>query len=90
MNLVIIDRANKQYHPYPTFTENSEMFICKNIIEINSKNNTSLIVQTNIDLTILNEEGLKINQGLFDKLVLDYNKNLEEGEEPLKLWKRGL
>ena len=88
MNLVIVDHVNKKYHPYIHVSEKIELFICNNIIKINAKNNTCLVVQTDIDLNHFKKREYKMDQGLFDNLILKYNDNLTANEKPLQLWIR--
>lgn len=88
MNLVIIDQDNKKYHSYSTSTEEQEIFICGNINAINNKNATFLIVDRDCDLSELDKNGYERDLGMFEKLVLAYNGNLESGEQRLEMWKR--
>lgn len=88
MNLVIQDDENKIYHPYAHCTPNQEMFLRNNVIKINRKLNSRLIVQTNINLEIFEEANYKMDHTLHDKNVFEYNRNLKKGEEPLNLWTR--
>jgi len=88
MNLVIIDNVNKKYHPFLYVSEKTELFICDNINKINTKNGTYLVVQTNVDLNHFKKREYKMDQGLFDNLILKYNDNLKANEKPLQLWIR--
>ncbi|NQX80767.1 MAG: hypothetical protein HRT66_02075 [Flavobacteriaceae bacterium] len=90
MNLIIINNINKEYQIYKIITVKAESFVTKNINEINIKNNLGLIVQVNMDTTDLDNKGYKINQTLFDNLIIDYNNNLETGQSPLDFWQRDL
>lgn len=86
MNLVIIDNVNKKYHPYIHATFEVEMFICNNIILINKKNNTFLTVQTDFDTKQLSNQGYVTDQGMFERLIWNYNDNLNVGEKRLDIW----
>lgn len=88
MNLVIVDQDNKKYHPYSTSTDKQEMFICGHIMAINKKNDTYLIVQRDCNLNELVKNGFEKDDGMFEKLVMAYNKNLEPEDQRLDLWKR--
>lgn len=88
MNLVVVDHVSKSYHPYIDVIHEIEMFICKNIIAINRKYNSFLVVQTDIDTKIFQDQGYTMNQALFDSLVMKYNNELVPGEERLELWIR--
>lgn len=89
MSLVIVDNVNKKYHPYIWCTEHQALFIMKNINKINTKNNTYLTVQEDVNSDYFKNKGYEMDQGLFDKLVLEYNSNLKDDEERLDLWTRG-
>ncbi len=88
MNLVIVDEANRKYHPYIYCTETQALFVMENIIKINTKNKTYLNVQENVDFKYFENMGYEMDQALFDRLVLEYNSNLDENEERLDLWTR--
>jgi len=88
MNLVIIDIYNKTYHPYSDSTYEQEMFIRTTIIAINKKNSSYLTVDQDCDLSKLDKENFVRDQGMFEKLVWNYNENLVPGETRLEIWKR--
>jgi len=76
------------FHPFISVTIEIENFIISNINKINSKNNTFLVVQTDIDTKIFQNKGYEMDQGLFEKLIFDYNSKLDENESKLETWKR--
>lgn len=88
MNLLIIDTVNKEFHPYMQVNEKIEMFIRGNIIKINRKYNSYFEVHMDEEIRFWEDQGYKMNQGLFDKLIIDYNSDLREGEQRLDLWVR--
>ncbi|MFD2943317.1 hypothetical protein [Flavobacterium notoginsengisoli] len=88
MNLVIIDNTNKKYHPYSDSTFAQEMFIRETVIAINKKNGTFLTVDQDCDIRLLDKQGFIKDQGMFEKLVWNYNENLVSGEKRLETWKR--
>ncbi|WP_119790732.1 hypothetical protein [Flavobacterium anhuiense] len=86
MNLVITNQTSKTFQNYQEADERIELFICGHISLINKKNNTYLTVQMDIDTKVLIGQGYIMDQAMFDRLVLDYNKNLLPSEKKLDLW----
>lgn len=86
MNLVITDSVNKKFHPYIEANAEIENFIMGNINAINAKNNTFLTVQMGINVQLLKDQGYTMDQGMFEKLVFEYNANLTSGQKRLDLW----
>ena len=86
MNFIVRDNHNKLYQTFWGESEERELLISKNIIKIHSitKQHININgVSPNFDSVEHLGPDWKIDQGLYDKLVIDFN-NL--GGEILSAW----
>lgn len=86
MNLLIIDNANKQFDYYMHTSTDIQNHIISNILKINKKNSSALQIITDTDSQHYENLGYIMNQGIYDKLLYNYNANLIDGEKPLIRW----
>lgn len=90
MSFIIVDDANKQFDYFMHVTLDREIHLNSNISKINKKNSTQLkpIPDADADgyVKYYEDLGYSMNQGLYDKLISDFNYNLAEGEKHLVPW----
>lgn len=87
MNLIVEDGVNKEFQVFMSCPESKALFIMKNVNIINAKFGTYVTVYEGADVELF-EKKYKREQGLFDKLVIKFNSQLDENVKPLSFWTR--
>lgn len=88
INILLKDNKNKLFQKMLFLREETELLICENINTINKKVVFLNIHSIDIDspMTELEKNGWKEDNGLYDKLIIEYN-NSAEREKLLTRWK---
>ena len=79
MNLILEDIKIKKFQEFNGLTESKKMHIMNNIIKINKETDiVYLTVYEDYDSEIFIEKKFKEDNGLYEKLINDYNKDKTE------------
>lgn len=86
MNIIIKDNQNNLYEVFGHLRDETELLICGNINEINRKMNRQIQIEDYVQGLddYWEKRGYKMEPGLYDKLVIEYN---QQNEEHLTRWK---
>ena len=89
INILIRDSRNKICSKMLSLREETELFISGNVNAINQKNNNADISINTIEIGFstkgLENQGWTIDDGLYDKLIIQYNSNAN-GKTLLTRW----
>jgi hypothetical protein len=88
LNILLKDNKNNICQKMLSLREETELLICENINTINKKELFLSIKTIDFGYSTLDLEhqGWKVDDGLYDKLIIEYN-NSSEKEKLLKFWK---
>lgn len=80
ISILVKDNQNKEFEVLMHLGDETELLICGNINHINRKMNRKLQVETYADgiEEYWIKRGYTRNQGLYDKLIMEYNQAYED------------
>lgn len=88
LNILLRDNCNKICQKMLSLKEETELLICNNINAINKKNGTANLKINTIDFNFstneLVNEGWRFDDGLYDRLIIQYNQDPDT--DKLKRW----
>ena len=86
ISIIVKDNKEKVFEVLMHLRDETELLICGNINQINRKTNRDLQIETYSEgiEEYWTKRGYQRSQGLYDKLIIEYNQN---NEDLLTRWK---
>ncbi len=86
INILLRDNQNKLFQKMLFLREETELLICENINTINRRGHQLNINTIDIDTSLddLERQGYKNDEGLYDRLIIEYN---QKNTKLLTRWK---
>lgn len=86
ISIILKDNTNKLFQEMMFLRDDTELLICENINTINRAGTPQFQIETHADgiAEYWEKRGYKRDNGLYDKIIIDYN---QQNEKPLVRWK---
>lgn len=90
LNILLRNNKDKICQKMLSLREETELLICENINTINGENTYLNINTIDFDFSTsdLERQGWKVDNGLYDKLIIEYNNNQTDKNKLLTFWKK--